>query len=78
MPSVSKAQQRTAAMAEHASPEAIANAGPAVQQMASSMNKSQLHDFAAGPMKGKPEHKHHKEHKRGENLHGRKPKERGK
>lgn len=78
MPSVSKAQQRTAGAAEHMSPEELANAGPAVQQMAQSMDKGQLHDFAAGSMKGKPEHKHHKkEHKRGEGHHGRQPKERG-
>jgi hypothetical protein len=79
MPSVSKAQQRTAGAAEHMSPAEIAKAGPAVQQMAK-MSHGQLHEFASGSEKGKPGHVHHKpkEHKRGENLHGRQPKERGK
>jgi hypothetical protein len=80
MPSTSRAQQRAAQMAEHASPAEIAKAGPAVQQMAKSMSHAQLHEFSVGSEKGKPEHvkHHHKEHKRGENLQGRQPKERGK
>ena len=66
MPSVSKAQQKAAAMAEHMSPDQAASAGPAVQQM-SKMSHGQLHEFASGSMKGKPEHKH-KHHK---SMHGR-------
>ena len=52
MPAVSKAQQIAAAIAEHNPSKAK---GPA-KEMAKSMSKKQLHDFAAGSMEGKPEH----------------------
>lgn len=77
MPSKSKAQQRAAQMAEHASAEEIEKAGPAVKQMAEGMNKAQLHDFAAGSMKGKPEHAHPKKHRGDHRSGGRQKKGRG-
>ena len=51
MPSVSKAQQRLMAAAEHG-----ANF-PAAKKLRESMTHQQLHDFASGSMKDKPEHK---------------------
>lgn len=63
MSSVSKAQRRAAGAAEHMSEEELKHAGPAVKQMASSMSKGQLHDFAVGSEKGKPEHVHPKKHR---------------
>jgi len=50
MPSKSRAQQRLMAAAEHG-----ANF-PMAQKIRSSMTHSQMHDFAAGSMKGKPGH----------------------
>jgi uncharacterized Rmd1/YagE family protein len=52
MPSVSRAQQAAAAIAEH-HPE---KAKGAAKQMAKSMTKTQLHHFAATPSKGLPKH----------------------
>lgn len=51
MPSVSRAQQVTAAIAEHNPSKLYArNRGMA------KMSLSDLHDFASGSMKGKPAH----------------------
>lgn len=52
MPAPSKAMQQAAAIAEH-NPE---KATGAAKEMASSMSKSQLHDFAATKTKGLPKH----------------------
>jgi hypothetical protein len=52
MPAVSVAQRQAAAIAEH-HPE---KATGAAKEMAKSMSKSQLHDFAATKDKGKPKH----------------------
>ena len=52
MPSVSKAQQAAMSIAEH-QPE---KATGAAKEMAKSMSKSKLHDFAATKTKGLPEH----------------------
>ena len=50
MPSVSKAQQRLMGAAEH-------NAQfPMAQKLRKSLTMGQLHDFASGSEKGKPEH----------------------
>jgi hypothetical protein len=50
MPSVSKAQQRLMGAAEHGA------TFPMAQKLRASMSHQQLHDFASGPMKGKPAH----------------------
>ena len=50
MPAVSKAQQRLMGAAEHGA------TFPMAQKLRSSMTMSQLHDFAVGSEKGKPEH----------------------
>ena len=50
MPAKSKAQQRLIAAAEHG-----ANF-PKAKQIRQSMTLSQMHDFASGSMKRKPEH----------------------
>ena len=50
MPSVSKAQQRLMGAAEHGAQF------PMAQKLRKSMTLSQLHDFAVGSEKGKPEH----------------------
>ena len=52
MPSVSQAQQRLMAMAEH-DPSAIHGKNRGVL----GMSRQQLHDFAATPRKGLPKHK---------------------
>lgn len=52
MPAVSKAQQTAAQIAEHHPEEAKGAAG----EMAESMTREQLHDFASGKKEGKPEH----------------------
>jgi hypothetical protein len=49
MPSVSKKQQRLMAAAEHGA------TFPMAKKLRRSMTHDQLHDFAAGSMKGKPE-----------------------
>lgn len=50
MPSTSKSQQRLMAAAEH-------NADfPKAKAIRASMTHGQMHDFASGSMKGKPEH----------------------
>lgn len=50
MPSVSKSQQRLMAAAEHGADFAMA------KKLRTSMSHSQLHDFAVGSMKNKPNH----------------------
>ena len=50
MPSVSKSQQRAMAAAEHGA------TFPLAKKLRASMTMSQLHDFASGSMKGKPQH----------------------
>lgn len=50
MPAVSKAQQRLMGAAEHGA------TFPMARKLRSSMTMSQLHDFASGSEKGKPEH----------------------
>ena len=50
MPSVSKAQQRLMGAAEHGAQF------PMAQKLRKSMTMGQLHDFAVGSEKGKPEH----------------------
>lgn len=50
MPSVSKAQQRLMGAAEHG-----ANF-PMARKIRQSMTHQQMHDFASGSEKGKPEH----------------------
>ena len=54
MPAVSKAQQRLMQIAEHA-PEKL----NAENKGVASMSHKQLHDFAAGSERGKPEHVKH-------------------
>ncbi len=49
MPSTSKKQQRLMAAAEHGA------SFPKAKALRKTMTGSQLHDFAAGPMAGKPE-----------------------
>lgn len=49
MPSVSKSQQRLMQAAEHGA------TFPKAEALRASMSKAQLHDFAAGSEKGKPE-----------------------
>lgn len=56
MPAVSKAQQQAMAIAEH-HPE---KAKGAAKEMAKSMSKDTLHDFAATKTKNLPKHKHEK------------------
>ena len=51
MPSVSRAQQRLMGAAEHGA------TFPLARQVRASMTMQQMHDFAKGSMKGKPEHK---------------------
>ena len=50
MPAVSKAQQRLTGAAEHGAQF------PMAQKVRGSMTLGQLHDFAVGSMKGKPQH----------------------
>ena len=50
MPAVSKAQQRLMGAAEHGAEF------PAAKKIRESMTHEQMHDFAKGSMKGKPEH----------------------
>lgn len=54
MPAVSKAQQRLMQIAEHA-PEKLYKENKG----AADMSHKQLHEFAAGSEKGKPEHVKH-------------------
>lgn len=55
MPSKSKAQQRLFQMAEH-HPSAL----PASAKGLAKLPHKTLHEFASGPMKGKPTHVSHK------------------
>lgn len=50
MPAKSRAQQRLMAAAEHGAQF------PMAQKLRSTMTQASLHDFASGPMKGKPAH----------------------
>jgi len=50
VPSKSRAQQRLMQAAEHGATFSLA------EQVRRSMTHQQLHDFASGPEKGKPEH----------------------
>lgn len=50
MPSESKAQQRLMGAAEHGADF------PMARKIRASMTHAQMHDFASGSMKGKPEH----------------------
>jgi len=50
MPAKSKAQQRLMGAAEHGA------TFPAAKTLRASMSRQQLHEFASGSMKGKPEH----------------------
>jgi hypothetical protein len=50
MPAVSKAQQRLMGAAEHGADF------PMAKKLRGSMTMGQLHDFASGPMTGKPGH----------------------
>lgn len=50
MPAKSKAQQRLMAAAEHGADF------PMAKKIRASMTHEQMHDFAAGSMKGKPAH----------------------
>lgn len=50
MPATSKAQQRLMGAAEHGA------TFPLARRLRKSMTHAQLHDFASGSMKGKPEH----------------------
>lgn len=52
MPSVSKSQQRLMGAAEHGAKF------PMAEKVRESMNHKQMHDFASGKEKGKPEHVH--------------------
>lgn len=80
MPAVSKAQQKLMQIAEHHPDELYAE-----NKGAAKMSHEQLHDFAKGSEKGKPEHVAHKKHeepKRGHmsdahSGHGRHKKGRG-
>jgi len=64
MPAVSKAQQRLMQITEHA-PDKL---NPENRDVAN-MSHKQLHEFASGSEKGKPEHV---KHGRGHSTHGRK------
>ena len=72
MPAKSKAQARLMAAAAHGADF------PMAQKLRESMSLAQMHDFASGPMKGKPEHVkkasgHPNRHKNlGKFLHSRK------
>jgi hypothetical protein len=52
MPAKSRAQQRLMQAAEHGAQFPMAN------KLRRSMSMSQLHDFASGSEKGKPQHAH--------------------
>ena len=54
MPAKSKAQQRLMGAAEHGADF------PMARKIRASMTKEQMHDFAAGSQRGKPEHVKHK------------------
>ena len=63
MPAKSKAQQRLMAAAEHG-----ANF-PMAKKLRGSMSMAQLHDFASGSEKGKPQHVSHPHRNLGKYLH---------
>ena len=52
MPSKSKSQERLMQAAEHGAKF------PMAEKVRESMNHKQMHDFASGKEKGKPEHAH--------------------
>ena len=67
MPSVSKAQQKLMAAAEHGA------SFPMATKVRASMSHQQLHDFASGSMKNKPMHVSQHPHRNlGKFLHPRK------
>jgi hypothetical protein len=66
MPAKSKAQQRLMAAAEHGAEF------PMAKMLRESMTHAQLHDFASGSMKSKPEHAKHPHKNLGKFLHKRK------
>ena len=68
MPAKSKAQQRLMAAAEHGADF------PMAQKVRQSMTHQQMHDFAAGSMKGKPAHVPHPHRNLGAFLHPKKGK----
>lgn len=63
MPAKSKAQQRAMAAAEHGADF------PLARKLRASMTHEQLHDFASGSMKGKPQHAGHPAANLGHHLH---------
>ncbi len=68
MPSKSRAQQRLMAAAEHGAQF------PLAKKLRASMSKAQLHDFASGSEKGKPQHvkkAHGKPNRYGEKMKAR-------
>lgn len=70
MPAKSKAQQRLMAAAEHGA------SFPMARKIRASMTTKQMHDFAAGQQKGKPEHvKQHNERREHESKRADTPRE---
>lgn len=63
MPAKSRAQQRLMQAAEHGANFPMAN------KLRRSMSMSQLHDFASGSEKGKPQHVSHPHKNLGSYLH---------
>lgn len=66
MPAKSKAQQRLMQAAEHGA------TFPMAKQVRASMTHQQMHDFAVGSMKGKPQHVPHPHKNLGAYLHPKK------
>lgn len=66
MPAKSKAQQRLMSAAEHGADF------PMAAKVRQSMTHEQMHDFAKGSMKGKPEHAGHPHKNLGKYLHPKK------
>ena len=62
MPSKSRAQQRLMQAAEHGA------TFPAAEKIRESMTHQQMHDFASGSEKGKPEHVPHPARNLGKHL----------
>lgn len=57
MPAVSRAQRRLMAAAEHGA------TFPKAKKLRRSMTHEQLHDFASGSEKGKPQHVQHNQYR---------------
>lgn len=66
MPAKSRAQQRLMQAAEHGA------TFPLARKLRGSMTHEQLHDFAVGSEKGKPEHVGHPGRNLGKHLHPKK------